>query len=341
MKTYIFIFIAVIISLTASAQSVFVVQGADSTSSHLTLAAALEAANDGDYLYLPGGSYSISDLYIKKQINIIGAGHYADSTQATGRTILGGSIIFTQKASNSSLQGIFLSGRIYYHNSSSDSTISNILISRCNIGEYYYGNPSNSNQRTVNTLIKDCVIREHIHGNKSIGHTIENSIISGFIEYIMGDFQFKNCLFTYNGSNWSIYDVSYASFTNCIFSNKFTGGQVWGEGKNSYVNCLFEATHIAEPQYFDNCLENTGFDNLFVNAAKGAFNYDYDYHLNDTTIAKTFGTNGTQCGIYGGENPYKEGATPINPHIIAKMIPNSTNSQGKLNIRIKVQAQNK
>lgn len=338
MKTLISIFLVAFLCIAANAQSVFVVQGETGSSVHLTLKAAVDSAMQGDYIYLPGGNFNIGDFKIDKHVNIIGAGHYPDSTQVTGRTQLGGNIIFTYKASNSSIQGIYLTGNISFENTSADSTISNILISRSNINMLHYGTTGNANQRNINSLVRECVIRSSIYAANSIGHIIENTILCNNIQTINGDFQFKNCIFTYNYS-YLFWYVNNASFTNCIFADNQNGGSFNGYN-NYYSYCIFHSNSLDTSNHlFSNCVKNVSYTSNFKNAVSGAFSYDHDYHLSDTTVALSAGTNGTQCGIYGGENPYKDGAVPINPHIYFKNIPTATNSQGKLEVQIKVQAQ--
>jgi len=53
------------------------------------------------------------------------------------------------------------------------------------------------------------------------------------------------------------------------------------------------------------------------------------------------GTDATECGIYGGIFPYKEGAVPYNPHIQQKSISSVTDINGNINVNIKVVAQDK
>ncbi len=50
-------------------------------------------------------------------------------------------------------------------------------------------------------------------------------------------------------------------------------------------------------------------------------------------------SDGTDIGIYGSSQPYKEGAVPFNPHIYFKNIGGTTTPNGLLNINIKVKAQ--
>lgn len=38
------------------------------------------------------------------------------------------------------------------------------------------------------------------------------------------------------------------------------------------------------------------------------FDYGYNFKLKDVSAAGKFGNDGTDCGIYGGNEPYKDGA---------------------------------
>lgn len=96
-------------------------------------------------------------------------------------------------------------------------------------------------------------------------------------------------------------------------------------GINNYFNCKF----------------NVNNDSNFVNVKLENFLYTHNYHLSSYSKAKGVGLNGTDCGIYGGDNPYKEGPVPMNLHIWYKNIPNITDNHEKLNIKIGVTAQEK
>jgi len=348
MKKLIF-FLTMVLTGTVYSQAVFVVQNASNSSVHPTLNAAVAAAVDGDYIYMPGGSFGIGDLKINKRLHLFGAGHYPDSTQATGITALTGNIYFKTGASNSVLQGIYLSSSILMGDSCSTGNVSNILISRCNV-EYIYltYNSGSTNCGAQNIFIKDCIIRNDIRGAYAQGTVVETSIITNQISYFNGNAEFKNNIFLkYNTSSTSTgYVLNYVyncNFSNNIFRHYYSTTNYFSTNSsdNFFNNCIFgfPSTYLVAGTH-SNCLFSTTFSPQFVNVPNVAnFSYTYNYHLSDTSVAKGTGMNGTDSGIYGGDNPYKDGAVPLNPHIQFKQIPNATNSQGKLNIEIKVSAQ--
>jgi len=348
MKNFLFL-LATVLSISAYSQAVFVVQNDINSSVHQTLAAAVAAAVDGDYIYMPGGSFGIGDLKVNKRLHLFGAGHYPDSTQATGRTALTGNIYFKTGASNSVLQGIYLSSNIYMGDSCSTGNVENILISRCNVDNISLTyNLGSTNCGAQNIFIKDCIVRTDIRGANAQGAVVETSIITNQIAYFNGNAEFKNNIFLrYNTStnsySYVFYNIYNCNFSNNIFRHYYSTSNYFSNSSsnNFFNNCIFGMSS----NYFfagihSNCLFSTSFSPMFVNVPNVAdFSYTYNYHLSDTSVAIGAGMNGTECGIYGGDNPYKDGAVPLNPHIQFKQIPTATDSQGKLNIEIKVSAQ--
>lgn len=342
MKTKI-LFLLLMFAVGLSAQSVFVVQGSSQASAHSSLALAINAATDGDYIYLPGGTFNIGSLKISKRLNLIGAGHYPDSTEATGRTSLTGNICFKTGASSSTLQGIYLSESIYLGDSTHTGQVSNILISRCNISSMYMSNSNSSTNRGAsNIFLRECIVREHVYGANTQGVVVENSIISGQMYYFNGGATFRNNIFLFSSTTSNTLGIHYiysSDFVNNIFRHAGSFGYSYATN-NNFSNCIFAGTVSTSLNSFSNCKYSTTFNTLFVNVANSAsFSYSSNYKLSDTSAAKAAGLSGADCGIYGGDNPYKEGAVPMNPHISFKNIPSATDSQGKLNIQIRVAAQ--
>ncbi len=341
---------ATVLTMSVYSQAVFVVQNATNSSTHQTLTAAINAAVDGDYIYLPGGSFGIGDLKVNKRVHIFGAGHYPDSTQATGRTALTGNIYFKTGASNSVIQGVYLTGNFFMGDSCSTGNVSNILISRCNVDNIYLTyNTGTTNCGAENIFIKDCIIRTDIRGANAQGIVVETSIITNQIYNFNGNAEFKNNIFLrHNTSSGSAYYYVLANIYNCNFSNNifrhyYSTSNYFSylSSNNFFNNCIFgmSSTYL-NAGIHNNCLFSKTFANQFINVPNVAdFSYTYNFHLSDTSVAIGAGMNGTDCGIYGGDNPYKDGAVPLNPHIQFKQIPTATDSQGKLNIEIKVSAQ--
>jgi hypothetical protein len=89
---------------------------------------AYAAAIDGDTIYVGGGNYDVPALF-DKRLTIYGAGHYPSATTETQRTQLNSSITFGDNADASHLEGIYISGAVYFN----DVPTHDIVIKRCNI----------------------------------------------------------------------------------------------------------------------------------------------------------------------------------------------------------------
>jgi hypothetical protein len=349
MKTFLSLFLAVAFTLTANAQAVIVVQNATETRTFQTLNAAVEAAVDGDNIYVPGGSFVVNALVINKRLNIIGAGHVPDSTRATGSTLVHGNIHFAPGSDFSTIQGIFFSNIVHLGHSTGGN-VANILISRCNMEQLIFGSYSNSGNMGANNIhVKECIIRSVMYCNDSQNHVVDNCIIGQSVNNINGGFTFNNCIFLYNpGSNYNLYAVNAAIFNNSIFAETRRSGLIWSNSlsPSSFNHCIFAFAATEDygtnyGAYFNNCIGNVpDILGLYTNVLVNKFDYTYDFHLAENSVAIGAGINGTDCGIYGGINPYKEGAVPMNPHIQAISIPSTTDGEGKLQISVKVKAQN-
>lgn len=348
MKTLLSLFLVVAFTLTVSAQAVIVVQNATETRTFQTLNAAVEAAVDGDNIYVPGGSFVVSSLQINKRLNIIGAGHVPDSTTATGRTLVHGNIHFVDGSDYSTIQGIFFTNTIYMGYNNDKGNVSNILISRCNMEQINYSNHySNVDLGANNIHVKDCIVRSYMNCMNTQNQLVENCIIGGQIANINGGFTFNNCMFLYSSGSYNLYVVNAAIINNCIFATTPRGSLTYTNliSPSSFHNCIFTFPPTQDDgntkAYFSNCIGDvTNILGLFVHVPENKFDYNYDFHLTENSIAKSAGIEGTDCGIYGGANPYKEGAVPMNPHIQAISIPSTTDGEGKLHISVKVKAQN-
>ncbi len=78
---------------------------------------------------------------------------------------------------------------------------------------------------------------------------------------------------------------------------------------------------------------------IFVDYSTTGFSYANDYHLKDDCPGKGYGTDGYDLGIYGSRYPFKDGGLPTIPHYLSSQISTELNSEGKLPVDIKVQAQ--
>ncbi len=341
MKNILLFSTLLIIAPTIKSQSLIALESGGTTSFYTKLDSAYYYAQDGDVIYMPGGSHSFTGTFqYNKRVNLIGAGHYPDSTTATGATFLSGSIRVTNAASGGMIQGIYLTGTLYFGNNASDGNVNGFSINRCNIHEIRLSYDGSTNGNATNVLIRENVIRNHLMGGYCTNLSVENCIIDGQVYHLFGAAWFRQNNFNWNSSYGMMNYVSSVSFENNIFRFNASGSfDYTGSSANYYSYNIFQASNSLNGSSInDNNQFGVSFTNMYVNAA-GNFAYTSDYHLSTTSPAIGAGQGGQDCGIYGGNSPYKEGAVPMNPHIATKNISPGTNAQGEIPVTIKVTSQ--
>ncbi len=332
LKNSIILLALVLVSATATAQLRFVVQNAGGATVYESFASALAASQQGDTLYLPGGTFDIGNATINKKITMIGVGHYPAYTGPTNRTELTGSIYLDAGADSSQFHGFYLTGNFMWGTSTGNQMVNKITISRCNISNIYLSYGSNTST-SEQILISENVVRGAI-----VGRYAQNVLIEKNIVYNISYFN-NNVLINNNVVFTNDFCLDY--ITSCtVQNNVIVGGAgsylFYNSSANTVQNNLFVNTYSAGSGNIDKQL----LESIFVNYSGGAFSYGHDFKLKDTSPGKNAGTDGTDIGIYGTVAPYKEGAIPFNPHITDEDIATRTDSQGKLNVKVTVEAQN-
>ena len=96
--------VTLIMFTSATAQRISVVTENGVTSIFRTLQDAIESADAGSTIYLPGGGFTLPDsVKITKKLTIIGIGHKSDNENADGSTIISGNLWFNENSSGSAL----------------------------------------------------------------------------------------------------------------------------------------------------------------------------------------------------------------------------------------------
>ena len=165
-----------------------------------------------------------------------------------------------------------------------------------------------------------------------------NNIFEGTVSSAKNGDLFRNNIFI--TASYPISGCTYGVFENNIFKYSSDPGFLQNGG-NSY-NTLSYNVFTCSPVWWLNPNNNNYINadplTVFINQTGYFFDYSHNYHLQSPGIF--LGTDGTQCGIYGGQFGYKEGGIPVNPHIRQKTIANTTDVNGNLNVNITVAAQN-
>ena len=105
----------------------------------------------------------------------------------------------------------------------------------------------------------------------------------------------------------------------------------WADGPLRGSNCFTEG-NMAKGNFGTDPINVTGVEwtDIFVNPKGVTANSDYHFKGD-------YAQYNTQCGIYAGTG-FSDSALPPVPYITAKQIPEQTDAEGKLNIKIRVRA---
>lgn len=301
---------------------------------------AYNASVDGDTIYLPGGFFA--GITINKKLTIVGAGFHADSTLATYATQINGSLNLGPDADTTHIEGLHITGSI-------NVTAANNKIDKLKIRRNLIDGQININgDRTTPSMhveISENVIRGSIDLSNTLNLIITNNIIQNRLHYVYQG-MIRNNIFTsnpylgypiYHYNN--IYDCDYSNIENNVFVHPdATLGFAYCD--NSSINKNIFATSSID--YTNNFptgnYTGIGSSNILVNWTSSSYSYTENYHLQNPS--SYLGTDGLQVGLYGGLRPWKEGAVPFNPHVGSKNIAPQTNTNGELQIQIRVNAQN-
>lgn len=334
---HIFTLILSLCAITSIAQipQIARVSKTGATTVYTDLKKAIAEAQDDDFIYLPGTIIYADSVIFKKRINIVGTGHYPDSTKVSGRTVINGSVYCFGGGSGGSLQAVAFGdgyGTIYF-----GSSCENFTISKCKFaGTSSLQGDVNSNHTGL-LIIRESIVASYLYSSSAYSIFASNSIAKGIS--VCSNSKFNNCIF----SNYSIYNNSCENneFRNCIFFINFSGSYYGDSRNNQYFNCHIESnsghSFYGAPIQLNTTDDNTSGSTFQGGALPTDFSYTFDYRVKSSSAAAGSGTDGTDRGIYGTANPYNPSS--YNPHIYFKDIAPATNAQGQLQINVKVKAQ--
>ena len=301
-------------------------QGKTTDFAYNQMANVMEAAVDGDTIYLSPG-YFEGDFVIDKKVAFIGSGadtdngwqnctHYDDNnkiiiklpenTKLSARLFEGinfGSMNFIYQTPIENV--VFKKCMVYGYNLSIEASIISILFDRCYINGSNYCTSNVKKAISRNCQISDLNI-ENFYGNE------ENT------------WQFINCTidpstYSYNDENgiYHYYCPIYrGSFVNCIIDNDENRDEIRNAGyclyypndtekksSASFTNCLFYKPLEGREIFNGATVQNA----MYFDASNQEDNWDYkirNFSKEKLQENNFFGNDGTVVGCYGGKNPY-------------------------------------
>lgn len=313
---------------------------------YTSISAAISGSQNGDHIYLPGGTFS-ENITIDKELYIYGSGHYPDSTIATGVTKIIGTATIISGADNGMITGIYINGDFMFGTSDANEVVNNYTITRCRISSLKLSwDPGTGYSDSQNIVVEECVI----DGSSSVGldtlTLFEKNIFRGSI-FHSRNLTYRNNIFLYSSSSGAALGGAYSGGENiyyCTFENNiiFDSYLPLSRCENSNFNnniFVYDQLFPSGTNQGNNNIVNQPADSILVNYdLSGSFSYDHDYHLKSLSPGIGAGTDGFDIGIYGTAEPYKEGAVPSNPHIRSKSISVKNNI---ISVEIEVSAQDR
>ena len=347
-KILLFIIAIIAVNLKTNAQNVIAVEHSGVSAFYQNIDTALAHSVSGDMVYLPASSYNIGNLFINKGVHLIGAGCNPDSSVATGITLFNGTLYITTGADNGSVEGIYFNGDVHFGSNSSDQTVSVFSINRCAINSLYLSYNGTASSASININISECIIKGAVLCGYTQNTVMSKCIIEDYISYISGNTILTNNIFLKNpcSTSYLLVSVTAATIQNNIFLLSYCGYYesyqllTSGTGNTFSHNIFLTPNPIPSGNINTGNIFNVPHDSIFVNQTSNLYNIANNYHLRPTCVGKNAGSDLTDIGLYGTTSPKKDGEIPFNPHIQTKAIPSSTNSQGGLDVNIKVKAQN-
>ncbi len=347
MKTLILLIVFALSGFALNAQPFFALHHSGNINYYKSFQEAFGPSVNGDTIYVPGGTFNVGTVTIDRKLCIYGVGYYPDSCKATTPSILIGNLRILTGADNGLLSGLEISGGVQFGTAEYNQTVNNYTITRCLITSYLYLSYNGS----VATNSENIILHESvIFGAFCGGYAQSTHIVKNYFSMPNLNYQirfFSNSLFQNNifaGLISASFD-HFADISDCIFENNviitldvFT----YYVTNNTFLNNLF-TQNASFPTN-----GNDGSSNIVGQAATSIFTNDpspYSYSFSDNyelfvaCPGNNAGTDGYDVGIFGTKYPFKH--VPVNPHISYKDIDFKLNENNELNVKVRVDAQDR
>ena len=300
-----------------------------------SLNAAQQGAAEGDTIYIEGSASSYGNLSLTKKLVLIGPGFFLtenDTAQASKLTAILGDTWIRGSADGSVVSGITFTGYILNQANNVIITRNHVLNTNYGIGVAWdadnvhnvvisqnYCVQINKNRDVRDILIFNNIISSYIlMGTASDNFTgvIKNNVVGYYIEAVHAEVK-----------NNIIYNI------NNPYNGSYTGYKVLTG--STYKYNLFAGSSV--PSGTGN-VANVDMDAVFTDFTNK--NVDNDFVLKEDSPASGAGENGTDCGAFGGDQPYVLSGIPGVPHIYDAIIPTSASGDSGLKVYLKIKTNN-
>lgn len=312
MKTKILILTCLLLAVNLQASTLWRVSSDKSLKPHYSnFQHAIDSCEVGDTIYVYPGNYG--SVEIKKKLTILGVGYFiAENAKDT----------LISFASTSHLDNITFSA-------GSDFS----LMSGLEVG-------GNINCTTANNIT--------ISGNKYGGIGLTNSNYLIIKKNYGGGISGTNCLNTLISNN-ILGDINLDIYSNAYIQYNHTQSRISVFNSNIINNINYYGSHYY-PNMLSNCqvmnnISYEGWDSNKGNIQIGNLNEVYpngvtadNYKLQQNSIAKGKGTGSTDCGPFGGDDPYCLSGLNYIPSIAKLSMPVTITGSNGLPVKVIVRS---
>ena len=338
----------------------------------MNLQTEIDNATNGDIFIVENGDYG--DLLISKLVSLIGTGYFLGSnTQATPLNARLGRVNFRVGSSGSFITGFEISGNLDISTSTISVTRNNVInVIRVGINEAgnAWGAIANNIIIKQNLAAKLLILGQngasitgflcknnlfkqgfHFAGNIS-GEVTNNTFDRDIVGDEIGIYQFYTSQIQTTGTDG--FDGSgICGKVNIVFKNNImTNISNWAYAcpitsypTDIFINNILHGINYTIPNNLGSSNKTITTNDLAVlyvgypNNPNSLF-FDARNQLANNSPAKGAGENGTDCGAFGGDEPYVLSGIPSIPTIYQLTVPANVPQNGTLNVQIKAKTNN-
>ncbi len=328
MKTTLLIFGLMLASTLGFAQNVIRVQNGQ----NLQTIISSNTLVAGSVLLLDPGSYG--DVNVTKRVSIIGSGYFNGGNESTvGRVEFGstsaGSLITGCNAYNISINANNISAtrnRVYYTS-----------------GGIGIGNATSGVIVRQNFVLNDITTYDdpssfQVSNNIVLGQIVFSSAgtgLAGIVSYntVLGVEETNCSPISYNTSNNGVVVSNNIFVSGPTCTNNNTGTANLG----AFTNNLYRQGNYQSPSTSNVSVVTDNMTTLLFQNQGAA---DMRYQLSANSPAKGIGAGGTDCGAFGGADPYVLSGAPAGPIIQELQVPTTARQNETIQIRLRARIQN-
>lgn len=290
----------------------------------LSAANASSEVQDGDTLYVAGASTGYGNITFNKRLVIIGPGYFLGenpNTQAYPVAASAGTVTFAAESAGSVMTG--MSTGIVYIAANAVTLKRNYINGSVTLA--YVAN-------IANAIIAQNFITGTV-GYYSTGYNAQSTIVANNI------ITATTAFISFSGMSWVVQNnVLAGSVTlhNATFENNILRSGTFTPSQTTVQNNLCNGTQF-EGLGIGNLL-NITIEDVFLSQTSGS--PDGRFQLKEGSPAIGAGTNGVDCGAFGGPSPYVLSGIPSIPNIYYFTAPAIVPRTEGLQVRIKARSNN-